>query len=436
MIIMVGAALTAGWLSVLSAETGYIDQFDNGVQRRIAFNNGCTLAQTYLLEHVVTKTSAPSKTASLSGGWGSVTIPATASAPLASTTGPTGHNHFNPANGDGYTTDLSISIGDGIETTPRTYQARSRSSLLGGDLLIAAYPGPNGEGEIKGPAAVAGRVLYWAPGPGLLTVRNDVKTQSFTIMPNPSPIPSPTPTLQNTSSQNLLVSNFAFPPLTSGDIAGTPSYVGKLDVVANASEINSLAAAAVTYGRQTVDGSVPSNVSGVTSDANGLVTVDLDDPSLLNVVVNGNTNHLILQGQTTAAESTAAGNLGAVSVIVLQATTSTRDLTIVDFNGSNNRRLVFAIKKELTYQGGTPDWADFNFPQAAAGAWRLLTTLENTGSRWKASGASLTVFGGIQTNRASQLHFGSDSITFQPEPDPKLLDRLTARDAWVESYDQ
>jgi hypothetical protein len=436
MVLMVGAALTAGWLSVLSAETGYIDQFDNGVQRRIAFNNGSALAQTYLLEYVVTKTSATSKTASLSGGWGSVTIPATASAPLASTTPATGWNHFNSANGEGYTSDLSVSIGDGIETTTRRYEVRSRSPLLGGDLLIAAYPGPNGEGEIKGPAAVAGRVLYWTPGSGLLSVRNDVQTQSFTMMPNPSPIPSPTPTLQDTSSQNLLVSNFAFPPLTSGDFEGTPSYDGKLDVVANASGLNSLAVAAATYGSQSVDGSVVSNSSGVTSDGNGLVTIDLDDPLLLNVVVNGNTNHLILEGQTTAAESTAAGDLGAVSVIVVQADTSTRDLTTVDFTGSNNRRLVFAIKKELAYQGGPSDWTVFNFPDAAAGSWRLLTTLENAGSLWQASGASLTVFGGIQTNRATQLHYGSDSITFQLEPDPKLLDRLTARDAWVESYDE
>ncbi len=417
-IMIAGAALTAGWLAVMSAQTGYVDQFSAGVKRRIAFNNGHALAQEYLLAQVLTKTGAAAVTATVtdSGGvdWGSVDIAATAFTPLTTTSKFAGYNFFNPGNGDGYAVSLTATITsrEGSDVTRqqiRRYFARSRSPLLGGDVFIAALP-PVAM-SVSGTTYAAGRSLVWAGG------TYSLQTASFTVPPVPPSLGLLT--LPNGSGQNQPGSNFAFPPLTSGDVGGVPAFNGALDVVANSSGLNSLAVAATTYGARPIPGA---SVPGVTDDGAGLITIEIGDPAFPGVVITGTSDRIVINGQISDDDYAAAGNLGAVSIVVVQDA-----LMNITFNHRNARRAVLAIKKS------TPADVTCDFPNPGSGGWRLLVTLENVPTVWTPAG-SLVLTGGIQTNSALSVTTGSLTIT--PELDPRLLDRLTARDTWVESYNQ
>jgi hypothetical protein len=90
---------------------------------------------------------------------------------------------------------------------------------------------------------------------------------------------------------------------------------------------------------------------------------------------------------------------------------------------------VLAIKKT------TGTTVNVSVPNAGTGPWRAILTLENTPISWTlAGGATQSLQGGIQTDRAVAVPGGALSITW--ETAPALLERLTARDGWVEGYDQ
>jgi hypothetical protein len=91
--------------------------------------------------------------------------------------------------------------------------------------------------------------------------------------------------------------------------------------------------------------------------------------------------------------------------------------------------MVFAIKKS----SGTT--LAFSAPQASSGGWRSIFTIENTPTTWTIpAGQTLSLEGGIQSDRAVTVSGGGISISI--ESDPKLLERYTARDGWVEGYDE
>jgi len=413
-LILVAAAMTAGWVSVMGAQVLYAGEFATAVQRRIAFENASAVARQYALTNVVTKNSAAGVSASVGSGWGAVTIAASAGAPLTSFQKVAGYNHFNPGNGDVYAEQIAVSVTAGDASYSRVLQVKSRSPILGGTLAQIHAPAL----LISGSASSSGRTVFWEPASSI-----SIASQSFGMPLEPSN------TLAYAGGGTALPSNFPFAARTGSEVMGVSNYAGALDVVANASGINSLAvmaAASAPNGVQSVSGSTSSNANGVVSDGAGNVTIDLLDATLGNVVITGDVTNLVFTGQTTGADRVTAGNEAAILVLVNQDSPAT-NLAQVDFNNSNYRKLVLAIK---TASGVA---TSFNFPQAASGSWRMMLVLESTPVTLLASGG-LTLEGGIQTDRAVAI--GSGSLALQQETDPRLLDRLAPRDGWVEMYEQ
>jgi hypothetical protein len=427
--LLLSAAVVGGWMSVCTAQINYSLALEQASNRRIAFANADAVARQYVLRNVLAASSAAGADVTLDGG-GRVVVAASTGTPLTSTTRAT-YNHFNPGNGDGYTFDVSAQIDDGSglpATANRLYQAKSRSPVLSGDLFIGERPTlvPSANSSVSGSLNVVnGRTMLWMPNsPNSFSLT----TQSYTAPAGAQVV------LSNSSGSQLLMSNFPFVPVTSGQTTnGSTSYVGAIDVIHNTSGINSLRAKIEGDADTTnVDGSVATTTAttpGITCDGAGTVTLDLHEPLLRNVLITGNVSTLILQGQSSASDYTEADTFAAMLVLVDQTAASTRDLTAVQMTQRSARKLVLAIKKT------TGTTVNVSVPNAGTGPWRAILTLENTPTSWTlAGGATQSLQGGIQTDRAVAVPGGALSITW--ETAPALLERLTARDGWVEGYDQ
>ncbi len=432
-VILVGAAITAGWVAVMSAEARYVETFADAAKRRIAVGNATGLARQHLLTNFLTKrlTNEAAVTADVGDGWGSITIPgvsvtppAPPLVPLDSVTTADGWNHFNPANGDGYAVTVPVEISAGGSTGTRYFLARSRSSALAGSVLISNKPYLSPAATVSvGSLAVGGQSLLWQPNS---PNGYSLTTESF----NAPSLPIPTLSLMNSAGTSLAVSNFPFVPLTSGDVGGVASFDGKMDAIANGSGTNSLAVKAA--GAVSITGLSGTTANGVTSDGAGTVTINLTHPELDNVVIVGETNRIVFEGQSNLAQETYAGNQIAVLVVVIQpvgqptdpSTGLPMDLANVDFKLTNNRKFVFGI-----WKASGIDPVNFNFLQA--GKWRGIFSLENCAATINVPG-SKNLQGGIQSDRSITTVGGTLAIT--TEPDPKLLDRLTTRDGWIEVF--
>jgi hypothetical protein len=438
-VLLISAAIVAGWLAVTATQAKATEVFEEASNHRIAFANADAAARQYMLNSVVATSSAPGVDVTLDDG-SRIVMAASSTEPFSTTGKAAGYNHFNPGNGDGYTVDVAGVIYDGRMdtdgttplTTTRLYEAKSRSPVLSGDLFIGEKPtlSPGASSSVSGSMDIVdGRTLLWAP--------NSPNTFSMTTQNYTAPADA-TVVLHDSSGSTLLMSNFPFVPVTSGQVGGAPSYSGYFDVIHNTSGINSLEAKILEGTYTSVDGSVattPDVTPGITCDGSGTVTLQLCNNSgslaneLGNVLLTGNVSTLILQGQSSDADYTTADSEEAVLVLLDQTASSTRDLATVQMTERNSRRIVLAIKKS------TAAAVNFDVPNAGAGAWRAILTLENTPITWTlAGGATQTLAGGIQTDSSVSVPAGALSINW--ETTPAKLDRLTARDGWVEGYDQ
>jgi len=412
-LIMVAGAVTAGWMMTMTSEIEYVALASESAKRRIAANNATALVRQHVLSNVLTKAGAIGVTADIGDGWGAVTIPDSTGTPLTTFDPPPWYNHFNPGNGGGYALNPyggAVAMTANGESFSRLFLVKSRSSVLSGTPVALHAP----SASVTGTMTVNGQTLLWLP------------TGTYSLASATFATPA-------TPNANILASNFPFVPLTGSESGNAPDFNGALNVVANTSGINSLAAMSITSalnGRQIVNGEVESDPSsgtnGVISDGEGTVTIDLLNPDLGNVVIEGGTDHLILQGQTSEADRTAASNAAAVLILVYQNNPVT-NLTTVEFQNSSLRKVVLAIRP-VTGIGATT----FTMQPADEAAWRTVFTLENTFATFQLNGMSRTLIGGLQADQPVVIQGGSLSVA--PENDPKYLDRLTARDGWVEVF--
>ena len=409
-IMMVATAVTAGWMMTMTSEIEYVALTADSAKRRIAENNATALVRQHVLANVLTKAGSTGVTADIGGGWGAVTIPNSTGTPLTVFDLPTYYNHFNPGNGGGYSLNPyggAVSMMANGQSFTRLFQVKSRSSVLSRTPVALHAP----SAAVTGTMGVAGQTLLW-------------------LSSVPSSLTSTTFAMPGTPGSSILVSNFPFVPQTGSETtSGAPAFNGTLNVVANNSGINSLAVmsmASSLYAPQTVYGGTESNTPGVQSDGEGTVTIDLLNPDLGNVTISGGTNHLILKGQTSAAARTAASIAAGVLILVYQDNPQT-NLTTVEFQDSNLRKVVLAIKP-VTGIGVTT----FTMQPTDEATWRTVFTLENTQATFQLNGMSRTLHGGIQMDQPVVIQGGSLSVS--PETDPKYLDRITARDGWLEVF--
>ncbi len=411
-VILVGGALSAGWVAVMSAETAYVETMTDASQRRVAELNATALARQYFATRLLTKNvaNAPAVTADVGGGWGVMSTAAIGSAlvPLESTVGPNGWNHFNPADGAGFSVTRSVALaavaGDPFPTV-RNVLLRSYSPELAGTLLTRNKPTLNAAPTtlVSGSVGVLGEAVVWFAGAGSI---------SATTFNAPSSLPP-----------DVLVANFPFVARTSGDVGTSADFAGRLNVIKNGGGPNELFAKLKSP--VLVDGTSGTSGVGWSSDGAGTVTLDLSNPNLEAVFIEGNTSRIVFTGQTTVAEGDAADLHIALLVVFVQPLGSP-DLVNVDFTGFSERKLVFAVKK----LDGTG--VNFNFLSGAAAEWRGIFTLENCPLTLNISSPALGIRGGLRSDRDVTVPTGT--LTFAREPEPRLLDQLTARDGWLEVF--
>lgn len=237
-VILVAAAITAGWVAVLTSQAQYVETTATAAKRRIAIQNGTAIARQYVLTNYLPQSllNILAKTASVPGGWGSVNIAGvglTALIPLESFGLPAGWNHFDPANGTGFSITVPVTItSDAGPPVTRNFLLRSRPLALAGTLFSANRPllNPSATTTVTGPLTVNGRALLWRP--------NSPNSYSLTATSINTPTITPPP--------SVAVTNFPFVPLTGGLLgdllSGVPIFDGRANNVANLAGINSLAA--------------------------------------------------------------------------------------------------------------------------------------------------------------------------------------------------
>lgn len=409
LVVAVMGLVAAGWLAVISARAGFVERAQAAIERRIALENSKALAQEFMLERVLVSTSTEPFTCSLEpAALGGISVPAWSQSALRSFEKAAGVNHFNPGNGDGYKISLSIGLSDGAATSTRTYHAKSRSPLLAGTLLSlqkpAAPPLAAGAFDVEGAAFV------WVP------------SLSMAFTPRLSSVPDGAAaiTFVNSAGQTILPNNLALPrqiadPRVSGGI-----YDGEFDAIDNAQPNARSSAAIALSGGITVNGATVDSDpgDGVLCDGEGHVTIRLDVRGLPNVRLVDGVRTLTLDGQSVD------GDLSADDRPALLVVAESADLTRITLAHHNNRRLVLAVKSPAVAAE-----LPVEFTQSSA-VWRLLLEAENTPIALAAPGTA-TIRGGIRTDRNISL---AGRATLQPEADPKNLERLATRTAWIESF--
>lgn len=425
LLIAVAGVLTAGAVSVLMARSGMVEQMSAASQRRIALENSKALAQEFILERVMRAPSGGPFECNLSpASLGGITMPAWGAAPLQ-TVGPLDDvNIFDPGNGGGYKMETTATVRDGESSFERKYIVRSRSPVLAGNLLTLQTPA---SGFISVSALdVDGSAFVWAPS-GAMTFTPDSYSK---------PGSSATVSFQNSAGTTLMPANLAIPQQIANPRMGlgvsSAIYAGQFDAINNNTAAANSSYAKVTSGAYTlVDGDDPDNdnVDGITCDGDGVVTITLATIELGNVYIPGNVSTLILDGQTTLND-TAADAMSSILIVVDQSASATR-LDHVTLNNHNSRRFALAVKSAPGASN-----LPMQFTTGAAN-WRLLLELENTPILVTSTGIA-TIRGGIRTDRSVNLD--SSAITgglkLTLDSDPKYLERLATRTAWIESYAQ
>jgi len=438
--IAAGAVVLAGWISLMAARANYTEQMSAAIKRRIVLENSRLLATQYLRQHVLAGAYTGTSGASIDGGeWGRFAFTSnTAAVPLESIDLPLVANLFSPGSDGGYTTDLSARLYSDSETSfDWTFHLRSRCPMLGFDLFTAQNPTvtPSAEVIVSEKLDVTGNMLnavylganamLWPAATFSLTALT-YQTPDGSAFTGRSPAPA--------------ISNFPFPPVTSGSLSVTSAYNGMFSVIDPAFGGTStlLAKAQVSPFVSVFSGSAasvnltesppdPTPVDGVSCDASENVTIDLSNPALQRVYILG--TGLGAPPKITLVGDPVDDGFPAILIVYVERTGTVMPLTRVELQGENYRRVHLAIKKEVGSQ--QVDIA----PPAGTHGWRLMLTVENTVLNFTPDSGNLTIRGGIRSDN-SVLVGGSGRVVIAREIEPNLLERNADRAAWLEAFAQ
>ena len=438
----------AAWVSVLAVRGQVVEDQILVVQRRVAAENAKQLSREYFYNNIMIANSGSAASVTLPNSQGTVSMPAWTESPMASTTLSGGVNRFGPGYDRGYisehtvTTTLKVDHDrDGGAVTSEVdlvlshnYQVKSRCPMLAGDLVTIHgrldYPSSSFGLALPGGVVVDGRAVFWNAIPDNdVTGLWNVSTLYAEDVLQPE-ISAGSGTVLDLSSNTLLPGNFPVVPSTTGNNYGR--FLSSGASGPSAVWTNMLGKLA-SLSKVVVDGAVESNERGVDSNGSGVVTIDLKSPYLTNVHLQQNVTELVLLGQDDATDYANAGNLIAIMVIgELAVNGADPTQNFVRLQHNNNRRLSLNLRVTGTERVTVLDW------QAAASTstWRLLlhyegaTSCKNVFTPDKAVG----IQGGIRGEGPFFSTQTGSSVTFVREYDPKFLERLAGRTAWLESY--
>ena len=239
----------SAWLGLLS-QRGRAGEIEEHVAlRRIAAANSRAAIKEYALERAITS-SIDSDGFSFNptelDNWSTTGASAWSGYPMESNTRLAGLNAFSLAWDYPYSKMLDVSAGTktlafttatngGVSASYgagtsylRTY-VRSRSPLLGGDLLVVhrSKLSPEVSPAVTGNINVNGRVLHFVPE--LAAAEYTAKSLRFMAIPGPSVNIAP----KDLGGSDIMPSNLAWTPVTFGRLSSlpTPDFLGKCNVI-------------------------------------------------------------------------------------------------------------------------------------------------------------------------------------------------------------
>ena len=416
------------WSLTVAARARYVEGQTQAVKRRIARDNGRVLARNWTERQVLSKTDGTSfsrgigtyYSATDTYDWGGIEMNSTwTGSTLASNTPCVGVNRISLANGAGFGLrtaanqglDLPLHILDGNNDWNYRWQARSYPAFCAGDLLAIHNPSetPVNAPVVAGTWNVHGRGCLWYAGNSgtydatrLSFDRGYLSDAPITVFKN----------------AGIRLSNY--PPVfnyTHGWTGSLPSVGGSLNVVWNDNSPG------FTLKNRALDGkTTPSNYivkgdtastsyNGFTSNGSGGVTVDLNNNTLSDVVIE-NCTTIDLTGQSTTTEWSTANTLPAVLIVYHETATSPLQLWTVRISGKNNRRLIFALRKETGETSVAFNFLDADTTKAGTGAnYRLMLVAEKTPLTFTYPGSGVNITGGIMTDRGLNGENGSGKAT-------------------------
>jgi hypothetical protein len=165
------------------------------------------------------------------------------------------------------------------------------------------------------------------------------------------------------------------------------------------------------------------------TNAKGKVHLFLGRSDMPSLILR-NVTHLRIFGQGNGTDATLAESMDPITILVINDDTTL--LTEIEFFHRNSRRIALVLASsptapstaQISYQGTG------SFPE-----WHCFIEFVNTSAEFDTSAKSAaTIFGGIRTN--SRIDVKSGTLRLKQEFDPRGIESLLSRNAWVEAYKQ
>ena len=446
-VMTVGTVGLASWISLLSARSSHINNKEYVLSHQIAELNSRSVAKESLYGRALTVRQASPRFIVMPDSDSRTIIPAIGESALSSTVTTNSIVSIGQGNGYGFQVGVPVSMNVGRRGVTanatrfpaslylRNYLLRSRSAQLSGDLIVMHRPESNAEKgqRLSGNIKVYGNTLIWAPEN--IFIGDSLRTSTYMI---------PTITefdggkaIRGLDGQYFPPSNFAMLAMTSGAASSGSVFSGKIDAIdPNNTGAWSMRKSIEKIGCTKVRGNATHNDGrGVISNGKGKIEIDLGSSFLPNIHIEDNVSEVHFRGQSNFVFSY-ADRLPAVAIIITQSAESTLDLSRIYFHGKSNRRLVVAIKKNI--QSSSYD-VQFAFTEASINPlWRMILIAEDTSLKILEEQnpvGKVTIQGGIATDQSFEWsENGNKKLHVIRDPEPKFLEYLAPRTAWLESY--
>lgn len=433
------------WVSLLSARGAYIEGIEVSSNHRIARMNAHAATEEFLYRNYLTKTSTTGTNITLPDGSATISIPPSILSPLGSFALSGGVVATGMASGRGYHVELPVSHTIKVDhdnnpsTTPldstytRNYLLKSRAPQLAGDLMMLHRPtlSPWVNNDLLGHMRIYGNTVIWDESSH--SVDNRVRSERYITYT--AGTPNAPDRVRNLSNSWVPPTNYPLMATTGGDFGSSNGYEGTLNVIDPGPGVpwsmkNQLLASSYI----SLSGDVDFDSGrGARSNGNGRIDITLGNIHLTHVLITDHVRVINLHGQTTDSEFADADLRSAIMILYQNTTSSTERLRNINFYGRNNRRLSLGLKRD----GFQSLDADLAFRDANTNpSWRLVITAENTRLRENDGPNGLvTIYGGVRTDRDFRWGLNTnETLHIRKETDPKLLERLVPRTAWIESY--
>ena len=279
-----GTVGVAAWAVLLDARTHQAEQTASELDRRIRYGNSLALAREVIYRKYLHTTIGPDSLEEhvLTGDWARVTI-ADWDEPVFGYDDGTRINKTGAVPFRAFSLDVEVGIDDGDYLHTFTYQLKSYSPVLGGNL-VTVHKNVNATGEsleVTGNIKVEGRAQFWNSGykSTNMAVRTDAALTAG--------ITHPKLAFLDTSDDAILPSNFPFVAQTSGTVGGSADFAGKLNVVNNTdTPSNSYVAKIQSYG---ASGYASLDATSIAGSGSGADTnpVTVDDPAIFTLITSG-----------------------------------------------------------------------------------------------------------------------------------------------------